>query len=667
LTPFYTCSHQNPTVILPNNHPQELSSTLCKMKDNVAVSLVVGESKASLQSLDPASTPQLTEQPSVTPSVDNNMLGDIQSISPAALQGEPPLTPSAYAQSIMSEQHATAVEYHLNAMMVLRLREEQQQVYIPPLAKAGLLASDDDFFPLMDKVREFLASDRQVMLIQGGTGTGKTTFNKHLELALLHSYTPGGGIPLFINLPAIEGPEKDLITKQLKTYNFTEKQIQELRQHRRFIVICDGYDESQLTKNLHTSNMFNQPDQWNVKLLISCRSQYLGQDYRNLFVPQGDGYPNRQALDLFQEAVIAPFSEEQIQSYIDQYVHLEPRTWTAQDYMEKLSTISSLMNVVNNPFLLSITLEALPKITENWFDFSTIKATRVQLFGILVDRWLDLNKRRFSDSVSSTEDQAWLGELVGAGFVSECVEYSTKLASAIVDKQDGNPEVLYLPDNDENTWKAEFFGSHPRIQLLLQSIPLTRTVSQFQFLHRSMLEYFLSCTVFDPRSYDEVDRFSSQPNPHSMADQLLDPHGPLFKLNLLCEPSVIQFLCGRVIQYPFFKSQLLAVIELSKTDVTASVAATNAITILVRAGAGFSGTDLRGVRIPAADISGSQFESRADLAEVNLKGVNLKGVNLKGVNLTGVNLTGVNLSKSWLKSTDLSSAQMGSVGLISSP
>ncbi|KAG0057089.1 hypothetical protein BGZ89_001937, partial [Linnemannia elongata] len=148
------------------------------------------------------------------------------------------------------------LEYDLHKLRVQRLKEVHLPIYTPPMAKANLQARDDDLFPLMDKVQEFLASDRQ------------STFNKHLELELLSTYKRGGPIPLFINLPAIERPDRELIAEHLRTNNFSEAQIQEMRQHRQLVLICDGYDESQLTVNLHTSNVFNRAGQWDVKMII---------------------------------------------------------------------------------------------------------------------------------------------------------------------------------------------------------------------------------------------------------------------------------------------------------------------------------------------------------------------------------------------------------------
>src|SRR5690349_18157058 len=99
------------------------------------------------------------------------------------------------------------------------------------------------------------------------------------------------------------------------------------------------------------------------------------------------------------------------------------------------------------------------------------------------------------------------------------------------------------------------------------------------------------------------------------------PITPLSKRSLVLEPSIIQFLAERVQAQPIFKQYLLALIELSKSEPQAIIAAANAITILVRAGIRFNGADLRGIRIPGADLTAGQFDS-AQLQDSDLTGVN---------------------------------------------
>ncbi|OAQ32666.1 WD40 repeat-like protein [Linnemannia elongata AG-77] len=537
-------------------------------------------------------------------------------------------------------ENTTLVEYALHKLRWQRLEEAQVPIFISPMAKANLQALNEDLFPLREKVQAFLESERQVMLILGDSGAGKSTFNRYLERQLWNAYQNRDPIPLLINLPAIDRPDKDLIGEHLRTNNFSEAQIQELKQCRQFVLICDGYDESQLTANLHTTNLFNRPGQWNVKMVISCRTQFLGQEYRGRFIPEGSSHYQGQAIDLFQEAVIAPFTREQIEDYVKQYVPLEPRTWTTKDYMDKLKTIPNLMDLVKNPFLLSLSLEALPEVTEGRQDLSVIKVTRVQLYDTFVRHWLAVNNRRLQRTVLTTEDRDMLDQLLEAGFISMGVDYATRLASAIFEHQDGNPVVQYVHVKDKKSWRAQYFGREPEVRLLRESSPLTRNGNQFRFLHRSMLEYFLSCAVFNPSIHEVDDKFCLQPGPDPTPTKRLAADGPLFKRSLLSEPSVIQFLCERVKQHPDFERQLLAVIEQSKIDATAATAAANAITILVRAGSRFNSADLRGIRIPGADLSDGQFDS---------------------AQLQGADLTGVNLARSWLRQVDFGDAQMDGV------
>ncbi|KAG0276430.1 hypothetical protein BGZ96_003281 [Linnemannia gamsii] len=535
---------------------------------------------------------------------------------------------------LVQVQEIPKIEYDLHHLRLRRIAKYKQAVYIAPMAKSSLQAPDDTLFPLMGKVRDFFASESQVMLILGDSGAGKSTFNRHLEYELWQDYKTGGRIPLFINLPALEKPERELIAKQLRTYRFTEAQIQELEQHRQFILICDGYDESQLTSNLHTTNLLHRSEQWDVKLLITCRTQYLGPDYRSRFAPKVADQYTRNINDLFQEAVIAPFSKEQIKDYVDRYVPLEPRTWATEDYMDKLTTIPNLLDLVKNPFLLTLSLEALPNVVQGKSDLSRIRITRVQLYDTFVQHWLGVNKRRLQDNQLGSDRQLAFEGLLEEGFELNGIKFQQDLAAAIFQEQEGKPVVDYAHRRDRASWKAKFFGTDPDISLIRGASLLSRVGNQHRFVHRSILEYFFSCTIYGPMACN--DNFA--PNPHIYSGNT--SNHPLSHRNLVAEPSIIQFLAERVQLDPRFKQQLLAIIEHSKTDDRAACAAANSITILVKAGVSFIGADLRGIRVPGADLSGGQFDS---------------------AQLQKAELTGASLIRSWIRQADLSKAQMKKV------
>lgn len=330
-------------------------------------------------------------------------------------------------------------------------------VYIPPQAKPSLNASDDTLFPLMEKVTEFLASPRQVLLLLGDSGAGKSTFNLEVEHTLWKGYRKYGPIPLYIGLPTVDNPAQDLIEKQLQYHNFSEEQIREMKLHRKFILICDRYDESQLKINIHTTNRFNQPGQWKAKIVISCRTQYLGQDYRSRFQPQPADRYHRPATDGFQEMVVAAFTRAQIQQYVEEYVKELPAhdvlqnksSWTAEEYMDTLMKIPHLMDLVSNPFLLTLALDALPSVVEANKDLSSIRITRVQLYDSFVNRWLKVNQKILESSPLSAEEREELDLLIEDNFSYHGIHYQKDLST-------GNPIVKYTHLRDKNTWKATF-------------------------------------------------------------------------------------------------------------------------------------------------------------------------------------------------------------------
>ncbi|KAG0288387.1 hypothetical protein BGZ97_006832 [Linnemannia gamsii] len=529
--------------------------------------------------------------------------------------------------------------------MMQRLEEPQSALYIPPQAKPTLQSPDDTLFPLMEKTLAFLMGSGQVLLLLGDSGGGKSTFNLQLEHTLWKDYKRGGAIPIHINLPAIDNPQQDMIAKQLpQLHLFSEAQIQELRQSRQFIVICDGYDECQLKKNLYDTNHLNKPGQWTAKMVISCRSQYLGIDYHSYFQPTGDRY--QQAVGaMFQMAVIASFSRSQIEQYVEQYVQQVPQhavypmqiSWTVKDYMDKLLRIPKLIELVSNPFLLTLALRAVTRVVGSGQDLSSIRLSRVGLYDNFITQWLESEKLRLVASTLSQEAQAACRDLLDANFIQEGLRYQKDLAAAIFQHQDGHPVVRYTQLRDRRTWKARFFGTAAMTTILRESSPLTRSGNQFRFIHRSILEYLYSRVISDPIDPQQL---SEETEPSSVESSGSFVGHSLNQRSIIGEPLIMQFLAERVDLDPLFKARLHDVIEDSKVDAQVSQAASNAISILVKAGVLFNGADLRGIRIPGATLRGAQFDS-ADLEGANLRGVNLSGTWLRQATLSNTQMSEV--------------------------
>ncbi|KAG0019265.1 hypothetical protein BGZ80_006045 [Entomortierella chlamydospora] len=556
-------------------------------------------------------------------------------------------------------QNKSDLETPLRKLKRDRTNGRSKDVYISPRAKANLRATED--FDLNSKVQEFLESNKKVFLLLGDSGAGKSTFNRTLEIHLWDKYeNVDGRIPVFVHLPTIDKPEYDLIAKQLRRANFTEEQIQELKASREFILICDGYDESQQTRNLYTSNQLNQTGGWRARMIISCRTEYIGVDYKESFQPTDKDHGSLP--ELFQEAVITPFNKDQIRDYINQYITLCKPSWEPEDYQRALKEIPNLQDLVKNPFLLKLALEVLPQLVDRASDFSLARVTRVGLYDEFVAQWLERGKVRLMDVELSPDDKEAFKTLSASGFKQHGTTYLKELTTAIYDNQNGKPVFSYVEPGDLRTWKEAFFGREDGKNLLLEAMPLICSGNQYWFIHRSVLEYGLTLAVFDPSEQGERDdeptlsvsrrgsaasilSFEAPSLAEDSADSadsarqaLLD--SPLGRRNFVKERSILQFLVERVQQQPGFKVQLHAVIEESKTDKKWRIAAANAITLLVKAGVQFNQADLRDINIPGADISNGVFDS-AQLQGSDLRKVNLQNAWLRQADLSGAQLSGV--------------------------
>jgi len=482
--------------------------------------------------------------------------------------------PAVGSPSLMDRvQNKLDVEGNLRLLRRQRLKDRGNAVYIPPQAKLSAQASDGTGFALMEEVNTFISSEKKVFLLLGDSGAGKSTFNRELECTLWQSYRKNGDIPLHINLPAIDKPEHDMIAKQLRRAEFTEPQIRELKQHRKFILICDGYDESQQTHNLYTSNQLNEEGEWQAKMVISCRSEYIGLDYRDRFQP-GDRNHRSDASQL-QEAAITPFSMDQVQEYINQYVSMYQPLWGAKEYTDVLDRIPSLKELVKNPFLMSLSLEVLPRMMDPEHDLSATRAThitRVALYDQFIDHWLERGKKRLGEKILAPQAKAVFENLSDEGFTLNGIDFLKRLSMAIYKNQGGQPIVRYSRYKDEGSWKVEFFGRDEEKQLLREACPLIRNGNQHRFIYRSLLEYGMALAIFDPRDWKEVNvpkmsvarrgstsstfsfRSHVDKDEPALVGMKPDIDSPLAWKNFVNEPSVLQFLEERVHEEPYVQA-----------------------------------------------------------------------------------------------------------------
>ncbi len=519
--------------------------------------------------------------------------------------------------------------------------KETLQLYVEPRCKAGL--GEISTFKLLPKVQELLDT-KKVILLMGDSGAGKTTFIRMLEKQLWAKKKADDAIPLFISLPSIDKPEHDLIRTALKKKGLSEFQIQTLKQEKqKFVFILDGYDEIRQTQNLYLSNSINQSDSWQGHMVISCRSEYLGQDYRSRFQPN----PNQPGeAPSFEEILIEPFSEEECNQYLEKYVKQNAMNWAMQRYQEALKQ-PHLKIWGSNPFLLRVLLEALPYLENEGKERSAVQL-RMDLYDQFVRRWFERNQQRLSTQNLTGVQRELFRALSDDDFAQHGLRLVEDLAVHLYTENAGNLMVEYSLFKDKGNWKETFFGREEEKQLLREAWPLTRSGNQYRFIHKSLLEYLVARVLFD--SFDvciapDTRRRGSDASICSFENEPVLP--PRTQQSVALAPKhwvsdlgVVRWLIERVWQEDAFKQQLLAIIERSKTEVGVRQVAANAMTILVRAGVQFNGADLRGIKIPGADLSRGVFDS-AHLEEADLRKVNFRQIWLRQAYLDGAQMTGV--------------------------
>ncbi len=126
-----------------------------------------------------------------------------------------------------------------------------------------------------------------------------------------------------------------------------------------------------------------------------------------------------------------------------------------------------------------------------------------------------------------------------------------------------------------------------------------------------------------------------QPQTISVANALEE-----IRTSLIKDQKVMQDCIELAKRELSFEQFLLGLIPLSITYERRRIDAANAITILIRAGVQFIGKDLRGIRIPGADLSYGVFDS-ANLENADLNGTTLTNVWLRKSNLKGAQMENV--------------------------
>lgn len=525
-----------------------------------------------------------------------------------------------------TELFEEVIQKHLNnSNLVLDMEERFFQMYRKALKnyiplRGTLTKGSSEFLSLDLQIETFLKGSQQVLLILGEQGSGKTFFARNLALQLwekhpsLHKDLP---IPLYIPLSQYNNHSLDVIKETLKEAGFKNSQIQAFRKTGQpFLFIIDEWD--QMINRIDLQNLVTKSG-LSGKIILLARPEALptkSKDRALLFV-------DRSQRNLYEELWIAPFSEKEIQHYVERQQSQGLTPWDYQKYNQYFKVFEGLLDLARNPFFLSLICELLPNKIEELIKEGTLSQSLVSIQIAMLeeytDAWLHQAENRLSNHSKMAELRSQRKQ-----FIKECKKYCKKLASDMMSK---NVTSLII-NRDEMQADEYFYLAAAPVTMIEDEINNT---IQVQFINKLLRNYFLflaekmemKVNQQAPSQDDEKEPAVKivLPEQIQVVIPTIDKVDISLSIRLLNrEPSLIQFYAEEVQKNPTFKKMLFSLVENSKSDASFAIAAANAMTILNAARCSFSGMDFSGARIRGAILIGAichkTIFAKADVRDV---------------------------------------------------
>ncbi|ETO07152.1 hypothetical protein RFI_30240, partial [Reticulomyxa filosa] len=234
----------------------------------------------------------------------------------------------------------------------------------------------NDTFDCNQHVIEFLGENKKVMIIQGKSGSGKSIFCRHLEETLWNNYINDSKqpIPVYISFPKVYNikNERDIILQALQGKHISKESMNAIREKVSFIFIMDGFDEifDKYGQSDNNDKYFYDRfhlDQWNAKVIVTCRSKVLNDEDINITLIGANQNQNITTSMMY----LWPFTKQQIHSYIEKFATIKSKNnknndWTSQKYEETLNNYPNLQKMIEEPFLLQLILTVLPSLVKQY-------------------------------------------------------------------------------------------------------------------------------------------------------------------------------------------------------------------------------------------------------------------------------------------------------------
>ena len=350
-------------------------------------------------------------------------------------------------------------------------------------------------------------SNTQHLAILGEYGTGKSSYCQKLTHDLAASYlqTPGSfRIPILFNLREftknikIEYFVTSFLDGECGVSNPRFKLFQAMNDAGIFLLIFDGFDEMAVKVNIDTLEInLNEIEKLaaspNSKVIITSRLEYFIScaEEKKILCPKGELLASRQTD--YESLKIIPWDDEKISSFLKKRVPLIKdikHPWTY--YRDRIERIEGLSDLSRRPVLLDMIVKTLPQMIESGTPINRPNLYETYLLGeirrqkILKQRTLLLSDVSRFSLLKHLSLDLFLGEIPAITF-----------ADALKHVE----EFVIPPKIELEAYTRDF----------LTSSFLIRKGDEYQFSHRSIMEYLIARGLVEDIEKNDPNAFARKP------------------------------------------------------------------------------------------------------------------------------------------------------------
>lgn len=369
------------------------------------------------------------------------------------------------------------------------------EIFIRPYTNTYLLTKTLQFqLVFLDKeIDEWLQTDSKVHIaLMGDYGTGKTAFleyyaHKKAQL-ILNNQT--NKIPIFVRLNGISLEGKfveEVIVSSLKeeAVDINQESFIELVDRGYFLFILDGFDEmknvsTEAGRRMQFNGIWKLAGKYN-KIIISGRPSYFPTIIDEKHSLRTEKIKTEKQLPYCEKWDIPALSDSQIQEVLEKYYTKED----AKRYLDFIINNEGLNHLCKKPLIIQIVAQIINKLVDELGEQSVNFELLVKKFleELVIIQFEKLGMINAMDN--KLEDKV--------GFL---LSFFEKLATKLyLDNPSGaNPTFsnTLVREELENTHNQNQYNLNQLEREVYSSYFIQRVGNDFQFVHKSFYEYFVS-------------------------------------------------------------------------------------------------------------------------------------------------------------------------------